>query len=109
MENNQVLSDRISRMVAERSNISSKKIRETLSEIQALVLQNMNDETAPHPVFSFNTKVAVQMIMDRPFSEKEEDIIVEENYDLYDEDLDWQQLYSLFSVNNIDKIGRAHV
>ena len=104
MENNQVLSDRISRMVAERSNVSSKKIRETLADIQALVLQNINNELIPYPVLEFDTKIPISIIMDRPLCEKEEKIIIEDNYELFDDELDWQQLSSLFSVSNIDKV-----
>ncbi|MEG1380020.1 MAG: DUF3375 family protein, partial [Bacteroidales bacterium] len=104
MENNQVLSDRISRMVTERSNVSSKKIRETLAEIQAMVLQNIDQEMAPRPVLEFDGKVPISMIMDRPFSEKEETSVIDNDYEMFDEELDWQKLASLFSVNNIDKV-----
>lgn len=104
MENNEVLSDRISRMVTERSNVSSKKIRETLAEIQAMVLQNIDQEMAPRPVLEFDGKVPISMIMDRPFSEKEETSVIDNDYEMFDEELDWQKLASLFSVNNIDKV-----
>ncbi len=103
MDNNRVLSDRLSRMISERRTESNKKLRETLSEIQASIIRNINDDDAPRPSFILEDRTSINMIMDRSLELSREEIVIENEIDIYDNDnIDIESLSSIFSHNTFD-------
>ena len=79
IETNHVLSDKLSRILVEKNVFQHQKTMELIADIKQLALENLNIETYYKWDIEIDGYPEISMIIDRPFSFEDEDIVLEKH------------------------------
>lgn len=104
LDGNNLLADKLSRVIAEKSIAEKRKIRETISEIRRLALQVANDEAFEGCGIEVDMNPEIKMPMERRLGEEKIVPEFDAKPEAFEAEVDLDSMARMFNPNQVNRV-----